>query len=172
MGHQFTHGGLLGVMAKHFRGQGASNTNEVFLSPEWTPTKWFAAGVTTRYSFQGIIGWWFEPYVTFKAPIIGTPEDVKVAGILTLAMSATADYFNYGDFACANGSQAFWVKLSTPWFVTDNFVLTPSVSFNWLGHGGMEANTISHIKKASRNVNNIPFRNFGVVGSLSATFTF
>ncbi len=172
MGHDFVHGGLLGVMAKHFRGQGASNTNELFITPEWTPAPWFAAGVTTRYSIQGIEGWWFEPYITFKAPIIGTPDDIKVAGICTFAMSATAEYFNDGDFACKNGSQAFWIKLSTPWFARKNLILTPSVSFHWLGKGGMKANEISHVKQATGNINNVPFREFGVVGTFSATYTF
>ncbi len=172
MGHEFIHGGLVGVMAKHFRGQGASNTNEVFITPEWTPAKWISMGVTTRYSFQGIQGWWFEPYITLKAPIIGTPEDIKVAGVLTFGMAATADYFNYGDFACANGVQGYWIKFSTPWFAKDNLIITPSVLFNWAGEGAMEANEIGHVKKLSRNVNNVPFREFAVVGGLSITYTF
>ncbi len=171
-GHDFVHGGLLGVMAKHFRGQGASCVNELFVAPEWTPAPWFSAGIKTSLSIQGIEGWWFEPYMTFKAPIIGTPEDVKVAGVLTFAMSATAEYFNHGDFACKNGSQAFWIQFSTPWFVKENFIITPSVSFNWLGKGGMKANEISHVKAATGNSTYIPFREFGVVGTLSATYTF
>ncbi len=180
MGHQFVHGGLYGVMAKHFRGQGASCTNEVFLAPEWTPKAWFAAGVKTSLSFQGLHGWWFEPYMTFKAPLVGTENgiisnastDLKLAAVLTLAMSATAEYYNYGDFACSNGSQAFWIQLSTPWFVKDNVIITPSVGFHWLGKGGMKANEKSHVKQATLDSSMVPFKNFGVVGTLSATYTF
>lgn len=172
MGHNFTHGGLLGVMAKHYRDQGASVVNEVFVAPEWTPYKWLSIGVKTSYSFQGITGWWFEPYVTAKAPIIGTPEDIKLLGVLTLGMSATADYFapEYG--ACGNGSQAVWIKFSTPWFVKDNFIITPSVSFNWLGKGGTNANKGSEFRKYTENPNSVPFKNFGVVAGVSATYMF
>ena len=170
MGHHFTHGGLLGVMAKHYRDQGASVVNEVFVAPEWTPYKWLSVGVKTSYSFQGITGWWFEPYVTAKAPIIGTPEDIKLLGVLTLGMSATADYFAAPYNACGNGSQAFWIKFSTPWFVKYNVIITPSLSFNWLGKGGINANKGAE----SRPLNDtaIPFRNFGVVAGVSATYMF
>ncbi|MDO4750946.1 MAG: hypothetical protein Q4A24_02460 [Akkermansia sp.] len=174
-GHTFIHGGLLGVMAKHYRDQGASVVNEVFIAPEWTPSnaKWFSAGVKTSFSFQGITGWWFEPYVTFKAPVFGEPlTDNSMLAVVTFAMSATADYFDSRYFACANGSQAFWVKLSTPWFVKENVIITPSVSFNWLGRGGMKANTQSEFKQYTGNDHNHPFRNFGVVFGVSATYTF
>lgn len=174
-GHTFIHGGLLGVMAKHYRDQGASVVNEVFIAPEWTPSnaKWFSAGVKTSFSFQGITGWWFEPYVTFKAPVFGEPlTDNSMLAVVTFAMSATADYFDSRYFACANGSQAFWIKLSTPWFVKENVIITPSVSFNWLGRGGMKANTQSEFKQYSGNDHNHPFRNFGVVFGVSATYTF
>ncbi len=172
MGHDFVHGGLLGVMAKHYHNQGASCVNEFFIAPEWTPAAWVATGVKTSFSVSGVHGWWFEPYVTFKAPIIGTPDDVKVAGVLTFAMSATADYFDGRYNACDNGSQAFWIQFSTPWFVTDNFIITPSVSFNWLGEGGLKANESSHVKAVTKNPTHVPFREFGVVGTISATYTF
>ncbi len=175
-GHQLIHGGLLGAMAKHFRKQGSSTTNELYIAPEWTPTAWFAAGVTTRLSFSGLYGWWFEPYMTFKAPLIGTEngilsnasQDLKLAAIATISMSATTEYFNEGDFACSNGSQAFWIKLSTPWFAKDNLIVTPAVSFNWAGPGALKANEKSHLRKYGY----APFKNFAVVGSLSATYTF
>ncbi len=172
LGHNFTRGGLLGVMAKHYRDQGASVVNEVFVAPEWTPYKWLSIGVKTSYSFQGIQGWWFEPYVTAKAPIIGTPEDIKLLGVLTLGMSATADYFAAPYNACGNGSQAFWIKFSTPWFVKDNFIITPSISFNWLGKGGIDANKNSEFKHYTENPNMVPFKNFGVVAGVSATYMF
>ncbi len=171
-GHDFVHGGILGVMAKHYADYDHSFVNEVFIRPEWTPAKWVSAGLTTRYSFQGVTGYWFEPDVTFKAPIIGTPEDIKLAGVLQFGMSATAEYFQGAYFACGNGTQAFWIKLSTPWFVTDNFILTPSVSFNWLGKGGVDANKHSEFRKHTENKTMVPFRNFGIVGGVSATYRF
>ncbi len=171
-GHDFIHGGLLGVMAKHYRDQGASVVNEVFIHPEWTPYKWLSMGVKTSFSFQGITGWWFEPNITVKAPIVGTPDDIKVAGILTMGLTASADYFDSRYFACANGTQAFFIKLQTPWFAKENLIITPGVSFNWLGKGGIKANKRSEFKEVTENPNCIPFRNFGVVGSVSVTYTF
>lgn len=172
LGHDFVHGGILGVMAKHYADYDHSFVNEIFIRPEITPTKWLSIGCTTRYSFQGVTGYWFEPDVTFKAPIIGTPEDIKLAGVLQFAMSATAEYFQGAYFACGNGTQAFWIKLSTPWFVTKRFILTPSVSFNWLGKGGVDANKDSEFRKHTENKTMVPFRNFGVVGGCAATYTF
>ena len=173
-GHDFVHGGLLGAMAKHFRSQGASVVNEAFVTPTFTPTKWLETGVTVRYSFQGIQGWWYEPYVTFKAPIIGTPEDVTVAGVLTFAMSASSNYFNEAYGACANGAQAWWIKFSTPWFVTEskNFIITPSVSFNWLGSGAQKANEVSEFRKYTGDSHSVPFRRFSVVGSVACSYVF
>ena len=174
IGHDFVHGGILGVMAKHYRNQGASVANEAFITPVLTPTAWFETGVTVRYSFEGIQGWWFEPYATFKAPVIGTPENVKVAAMLTFAMSATYGYFQENYEACANGAQAWWIKLSLPWFVDEakSFIITPSVSFNWLGCGAQKANRVSAFRAYSENDHNVPFRNFGVVAGVSATYRF
>ncbi len=176
IGHSFIHGGLLGVMAKHYRDQGASNVNEVFIAPEWTPQgdwRWLSAGVKTSFSFQGITGWWFEPYITAKFPIYGQPAtEGSVLGVVTLAMSATADYFDNPYNACSNGSQAFWIKLQTPWFVKENFIITPSLSFNWLGKGGIDANKNSEFREFTENPTMVPFKNFGVVFGISATYKF
>lgn len=170
-GHQFVHGGLLGAMAKHFRHQGASNVNELFVNPSVTPTKWLEAGVTVRYSFQGIQGWWYEPYVTFKAPIIrGDNDDIKMAGLLTFAVSSTSDYFENEYGACTNGAQAWWIKLATPYFASKNLVITPSISFNWLGNGAQHANRVAAFKQL--NSSYVPFRNFGVVAGVSCSYVF
>ncbi len=171
-GHRFVHGGILGVMAKHYRDQGASVVNEVFVQPEWTPAPWLAVGCTTSYSFQGITGWWFEPYVTLKARVLGDEDNTKLAARLTFAMSATSHYFSPEYNACSNGAQAYWIKLDTPWFVTDNFIVTPYVSFNWTGPGADKANKISEFKQHSQDPNCIPFRDFAVVGGISATVRF
>jgi hypothetical protein len=163
-------------MAKHYRNQGASVVNEVFIAPEWTPQgdwRWLSMGVKTSLSFQGIQGWWFEPYITGKFPIYGAPTtEGSVLGVVTLAMTASADYFDSRYNACSNGSQAYWIKLSTPWFVKENFIVTPSISFNWLGKGGIKANKGSEFRHYTENPTMIPFRNFGVVFGISATYTF
>ncbi len=174
LGHDFIHGGMLGVMAKHYRDQGASVVNEIFIKPEWTPAKWVSLGVKASFSFQGITGWWFEPYVTFQAPLIGPVEDVKLAARCTLAMSATADYYDSRYFACVNGSQAFWVKFDFPWFVDEkkSFIITPSISFNWCGKGAIKANEVSEFRQYTEDGTCVPFRNFGVVAGISATYKF
>ena len=173
LGHKFVHGGLLGAMAKHFRKQGASNVNEVFIAPSITPAPWFETGVTVSYSFQGIQGWWFEPYATFKAPIFGEPQkENSMAALLTFGMSATINYFQNCHIACANGPQAWWIKLATPYFATKNLIITPSVSFNWLGTGGQKANSVAEFKHALNDSSLVPFRNFGVIGGLSVSYLF
>ena len=171
-GHRFVHGGILGVMAKHYRDQGASVVNEVFVTPEWTPKQWFSAKCVASYSFQGITGWWFEPSVTFKAPLYRQGEKTVVAALLDVGMSATYGYFHEDYVACANGTQAYWVKLSTPWFITDNIILTPSVSLNWTGNGSDKANRDSQFMFLAQDPNCIPFRDFAVVGGISLTYKF
>lgn len=175
-GHDFIHGGILGVMAKHYRDQGSSSVNEVFIHPEITPTKWLSLGCTTRFSFSGIRGWWFEPTMNLRMPILpfGTTDggDIKLLAMLQLGMSSTADYFRSHYFACDNGSQAYWVKLSTPYFLTKDLIVTPSVSFNWAGRGAMKANTKSEFRAMSGDSGNKPFRNFAVVSDISVTYRF
>ncbi len=172
LGHNFTHGGLLGVMTKHYRKRGASCVNEFFVAPEWTPHKAVAVGVKASASVSGLSGFWYEPYVTVKAPIVGTPEDPTLVGVVTVGATIAQDIFEDIYSACGNGLQSVFVKVSTPWFVTDNFILTPSVSFNWLGCGGNDANRRSEVRKATENETMIPFKNFGVVAGISATYTF
>ena len=172
MGHSFTHGGLLGVMAKHYRGRGASCVNELFVAPEWTPHKAVAVGLKASASVGGLSGFWYEPYVTVKAPIIGTPQDPTLVGMVTVGATVAQDIFEDIYEACGNGLQAVFVKVSTPWFVTDNFILTPSVSFNWLGCGGNDANRRSKVRQATENETMIPFKDFGVVAGVSATYTY
>lgn len=174
-GHNFVRGGLLGAMSKHFADNSASVVNEGYLEPCYNFFPWMSFGMTIRYSYSGVEGWWFEPHLTFKAPIIGSPEDVKLAAVLSINMSATGDYFQEYHGASKNGSQAFWLNFSTPWFVTEekNFIITPSVSFNWLGKGAQYANKNSHATTVPGcDGSYIPFKNFGVVGSIMATYKF
>lgn len=172
-GHDFVHGGLLGVMSKHFAHNSRSYVNEFFLSPEYSPYKWLTLACPIRYSFDGIKGWWFEPSVTFKAPVIGTPDDMKMAALLSFNISATGDYFQDYHGAGANGTQAFWIKLATPYFVNEakSFVITPSVSFNWCGKGAIKANENAALVPLAGDAY-VPFQNFQVVGQLSCTYVF
>lgn len=171
-GHDFIHGGIPGVVAKHFDHESESRMQQVWTNIEVTPVAWFSADLNVARTFDTIEGWWFEAHARLKAPIVGTPEDITVAGILEYGMSWTANFYDSVHNACSNGTQAFWLKLSTPWFVNEekSFILTPSVSFNWLGKGGMKANERSKAKVYGYHYK--PFRNFAVVGDITATYKF
>ncbi len=172
MGHDYIHGGIPGVVAKHFDHQKDSKMQQVFTTFEVTPVAWFSADLNVARTFDTVEGWWFEAHARLKAPIIGTPEDITVAGIFEYGMSWCANFYDSDHNACSNGTQAFWLKLSTPWFVNDekNFILTPAVSCNWLGKGGMKANEKSEAKAYGYHYK--PFRNFAVVGEITATYKF
>lgn len=174
LGHNFIHGGLFGVMAKHWADSPNSAVNEFVLTPEYSPYPWLTFSANVRYSFQGITGWWFEPSVAFKAPLIGTAEDVKLAAVLSFNMSVSADYYEPSYCNSTNGAQAFWIKLATPYYVTEdkNVVLTPSISFNWAGAGTESANERSAYAKYSGNSSFTPFRDFGIVASVYLTYKF
>lgn len=171
-GHDFIHGGIPGVVAKHFDGNDESRMQQFFTNFEVTPVAWFSADLNVARTFDTINGWWFEAHARFKAPLIGTPEDIILAGILEYGMSWTANFYNSNHNACSNGTQAFWLKFATPWFATEDksFIITPAVSFNWLGKGGMKANERSHAKVFGNQYK--PFRNFAVVGDLTVTYKF
>lgn len=171
-GYDFIHGGIAGVVAKHFDGESESRMQQFWVNGEITPVAWFSADVNIARTFDTIDGWWFEGHARFKAPIIGSPEDITVAGILEFGVSATHDFYDARHNACDNGLQAYWVKFSAPWFVNDakNFILTPAVSFNWLGRGGRQANKRSHAKAYGEMYQ--PFRDFAVVGELTASYKF
>ncbi len=171
-GHDYIHGGIPGVVAKHFDGENHSRMQQLWTNIEITPVAWFSADMNIARTFDTIDGWWFEWHARFKAPIIGTPEDIKVAGILEFGLSACSQFYTPSHNACDNGLQAYWVKLSTPWFVNEakNFILTPSVSFNWLANGGRQANKQSHAKAFGAQY--VPFRDYAVVGDITATYKF
>ena len=172
LGHDFIQGGVAGVVAKHFNNRDHSRMQQVFTNFEVTPVAWFSADINCARAFDTMDGWWFEAHARLKAPIVGSPEDIKVAGILEYGMSWTANFYESKHNACSNGTQAFWLKLSTPWFVNEakSFILTPSVSCNWLGKGGMKANERSHARALGDKY--VPFRNFAVVGDLTASYKF
>ena len=172
LGHDFIQGGVAGVVAKHFNNRDHSRMQQVFTNFEVTPVAWFSADINCARAFDTMDGWWFEAHARLKAPIVGSPEDIKVAGILEYGMSWTANFYESKHNACSNGTQAFWLKLSTPWFVNEakSFILTPSVSVNWLGKGGMKANERSHARALGDKY--VPFRNFAVVGDITASYKF
>ena len=171
-GYDFIHGGIAGVVAKHFDGERQSRMQQFWLTGEVTPVAWFSADMNIARTFDTVDGWWFEWHARFKAPIVGSPSDIKVAGILEFGLSAAAQFYSPSHNASDNGLEAYWVKFSTPWFVNEekNFILTPSVSFNWLGRGGRQANTQSKAKFYGDQYS--PFRKFAVVGDLIATYKF
>lgn len=171
-GYDFIQGGIAGVVAKHFDHEKHSRMQQVWVNGEITPVAWFSADVNVARTFDTMHGWWVEAHARFKAPIIGSPEDITVAGILEFGGSFTDSFYKYRHNACDNGVQAYWVKLSTPWFVNEakNFILTPSVSFNWLGNGGRQANKQSHAKAFGERYQ--PFRDFAIVGDITATYKF
>ena len=172
-GYEFIHGGIPGVVAKHFDGESQSYMQQYWVSAEVTPVAWFSADIQAARTFETITGFWFEAHARFKAPIIGSPEDIKLAGILEFGISWTDRFYSEKHNACDNGIQAYWVKLSTPWFMNEakNVILTPSVSFNWLGRGGRQANKQSHAA-AYYGDRYVPFRDFAVVGDLTLTYKF
>lgn len=172
MGYDFIHGGIAGVIAKHFDKESDSYMQQCWVSAEVTPVAWFSADVQACRTFDTVTGWWFEAHARFKAPIIGSPEDITVAGILEFGVSATKDFYADHYHACDNGIQAYWIKLSTPWFMNEdkNIILTPSVSFNWLGKDGKAANKNSKAKALGDKY--VPFRDFAIVGDLTLSYKF
>ena len=60
LGWNLIHGGLLGSFAKYDHAH--SVTQEFYLNLNYDLTQNWFAGVTTSYAFQGMTGWWFQPY--------------------------------------------------------------------------------------------------------------
>ena len=158
VGHQFTHGGLLGAQVKHVKGESSSTLNELFITAGLTPLSWLELGVKASYSFDGMEGWWFEPYIKGSWTLVGNCEQPKLEGVVMAGMTATAGSFAEGGDISSDGVQSWWVAVALPWHVTENLVLTPILSLNWLGSG-------------AQNTGNL-YRNHGIVGSVNATYAF
>lgn len=123
-------------------------------------SNWFA-GVTTSYGFQGMTGWWFQPYVGWKASICPATDIVITGG-----MSATAGYFDSKSAFMSNGAQAWWVKAELPVKLgVKNLAVVPFVSFNWAGNGALKAN--KGVDAGSK-----PYKNFGVVAGANLVYSF
>ena len=158
LGWNLIHGGLLGSFAKYDHAH--SVTQEFYLNLNYDLTQNWFAGVTTSYAFQGMTGWWFQPYVGYKAALCPVPDIVVTAG-----MSATSSYFGAA-FEQANGAQAWWVKAELPVKLgVKNLSLVPFVSFNWAGCGALKVN--KGLDKGDK-----PYKNFGVVAGASLVYSF
>ncbi|MBT9450288.1 hypothetical protein ICN84_09425 [Akkermansia glycaniphila] len=161
VGWNLNYGGLLGNYAKYGKDKAHSVTQEFFLNLNYDIGDHFFAGVTTSYGFQGVTGWWFQPYVGHKATLCERTDIVT-----TLGMSATASYFNSENWlGNANGSQAFFVKAELPTKLTENLSVVPFVSLNWLGNGSLKAN--KGVEDGSK-----PYKNFGVVAGANIVYNF
>ena len=172
LGWNLIHGGLLGNFARYdynatwmsdedvYRRNTHSVIQEFYLTLDYgLPGNWFA-GVTTSYAFQGMTGWWFQPYVGYKAALCPVTDIVVTAG-----MSATSSYFGAA-FEQANGAQAWWVKAELPVKLgVKNLSLVPFVSFNWAGCGALKVN--KGLDKGDK-----PYKNFGVVAGASLVYSF
>ena len=158
LGWNLIHGGLLGSFAKYDHAH--SVTQEFYLNLNYDLTQSWFAGVTTSYAFQGMTGWWFQPYVGYKAALCPVTDIVVTAG-----MSATSSYFGAA-FEQANGAQAWWVKAELPVKLgVKNLSLVPFVSFNWAGEGALKANRGS-------DRGDKPYKNFGVVAGAGLVYSF
>ena len=172
LGWNLIHGGLLGNFARYdynatwmsdedvYIRNTHSVIQEFYLTLDYgLPGNWFA-GVTTSYAFQGMTGWWFQPYVGYKAALCPVTDIVVTAG-----MSATSSYFGAA-FEQANGAQAWWVKAELPVKLgVKNLSLVPFVSFNWAGCGALKVN--KGLDKGDK-----PYKNFGVVAGASLVYSF
>lgn len=162
-GYNFTHGGFEGYLAKYVEknGTGHSYTHELFVNVNQKFSNGLYTGITVNYSFAGVTGWWYQPYVGIeKALCDAATLDVKAGWTLT------SSYFDnkIGD-RWANGTQAVFIKTSVDTKVADNLSVVPFVSFNWAGNGAL---------KGQRGVdgNGKDIRNFGVVAGASLVYKF
>lgn len=176
VGWNLIHGGLLGVYSRTdfselgYNGFGHKNahsvTQEFYLNLNYDVNQNWFAGITTSYGFQGSTGWWFQPYVGYKAALCPAADIVVTAG-----MSATASYFDaksdlLGVVGQANGAQAWWVKLEVPVKTgVKNLSVIPFVSFNWAGCGALKINKVAPSGWD-------PYKNFGVVAGANLVYTF
>ncbi len=185
LSYNITHGGFPGMWAKLMNGKSHSLTQEFGLDIRYNLCEKWHAGVYTSYSFEGVTGWWFMPYVGYSTAVCPY-ADLNV----TAGMSATASYFNgnhrrssYSELINdqlqtwdvvdprgfqKNGAQAYWIKFEMPikfCKTNDAWKLTPFVSFNWAGNAVTDNN--KRIDKSDRI-----YKNFGVVAGASISYTF
>lgn len=161
-GYNFTHGGFEGLWAKYFEknGTGHSYTHELFVNVNQKFGNGLYTGITVNYSFAGVTGWWYQPYVGFeKALCDAATLDIKAGWTLT------SSYFDNKIYTWANGTQAVFIKTSVDTKVTENLSVVPFVSFNWAGNGAL--NTNRGYEESLKEI-----RNFGVVAGASLVYKF
>ncbi len=163
-GWELTHGGLDGLFAKYsgkapsFRAH--SVTQSFYVNANYDINKNFFAGAEVAYAFQGLTGWWIEPYVGYKTELCSCSDLVLTAGtsICSSIMDSTLPH--------ANGAQAWWIKAEAPFKVgVENLTVSPFISLNWAGSGALRLN-----KWCAEGVK--PYKNFGVVVGVQASYAF
>ncbi len=158
-GWELTHGGLDGLFAKH-SDHAHSVTQNFYVDAKYDVNKNVFAGASLAYSFQGLTGWWFEPYVGYKTELCPCADLVVTAGTSVTASVMDAWLPN------ANGAQAWWIKAEAPLKVgVENLTVSPFISLNWAGCGALKFNK-------QRPQGWKPYKNFGVVVGVNATYTF
>lgn len=163
-GYNLTHGGLEGVFAKFMEDKAHSVTQELFVNAEQAIGKHFYAGLTINYSFQGMTGWWYQPYVGYKAALCPCSDiDITAGWTATSSYFSANKYSDLGVISNANGSQAWFVKAAIDAKVMKNVSIVPFVSFNWAGNGALKANRGHDMK---------PYKNFGVVAGAQVVYKF
>ena len=173
LGWNLIHGGLLGNLVRYdynstwisdedvYRRNAHSVVQEFYLTLDYDLTKNWFAGVTASYAFQGVTGWWFQPYLSYQTSICSSADFVLSAGV-----SATSSYFDNKSLFMSNGSQAWWVKAELPVRLgMKNLSFVPFVSFNWAGEGALKANRAT-------DRGDKPYKNFGVVAGASFVYSF
>ncbi len=158
-GWELTHGGLDGFYAKHSH-HPHSVTQDFYVDANYDINKNFFVGGTVAYSFQGLTGWWFEPYVGYKTELCSCADLVVTAGTSITGGIMDAWLPN------ANGAQAWWIKAEAPFKVgVENLTVSPFISLNWAGCGALKFN-----KQLPSGFK--PYKNFGVVVGVQASYAF
>lgn len=177
LSYNITHGGFPGMWAKLMDRKSHSLTQEIGLDIRYDLCEKWYGGVYTSYTFEGVTGWWFMPYLGYKTALCPYADLDITAG-----MSATANYFNGRHHHEArdpyvisdprgfqnNGAQAYWIKVAVPikfCKTNDAWKLTPFVSFNWAGDAVIDNN--KRVDKGDRI-----YKNFGVVAGAAISYTF
>lgn len=157
-GWNLVYGGFLGCLANIKNAH--SVTQEFYVNANYDINENWFAGITTSYAFQGVTGWWFQPYVGYKTAVCDCADVVVTAG-----MSATAGYFD-ALMPNANGAQAWWLQAEMPIKVgVENLTVSPFVSLNWAGCGALKEN--KGLDKGWK-----PYKNFGVVAGAKVSYSF
>ncbi len=163
-GWELTHGGLDGFFAKYsgkapsFRAH--SVTQSFYVNANYDINKNCFVGADLSYAFQGLTGWWIEPYVGYKTELCSCADLVLTAGTSVSAGIMDSMLPN------ANGAQSWWIKAEAPFKVgVENLTVSPFISLNWAGCGALKFN--KQLPEGWK-----PYKNFGVVVGVQASYAF